>query len=401
MFKNSDYVRKNMNAILYSAPIKIGKTYWFTYGDVIYCFEQDRFKIEKVQELHIPDIHPNAYCYMTGADNQIIFSPFYAKDIAVYDTRTGSIQYIDWGYKNRYAYYRNVAAYGGKIFLLPGVMDGDIIVVDERKKIRHIRIADWNCNTQRSEWTSESVIQGRYLWVTAHYSSQILKLDMDTEQYEFCQTHGHATGYTGIAADRDILWLAESATGAIVKYQIQTGDTEIFQAPDTLGCCKTGKKYVHSGLYDFDNYVVTIPALSDQMTALNKQTGECRTVDTDFFDPVTKDGRYQYENSSLCSFGTKADDATLWVQRALDGEIACMTVGDTFSYHTFSLRLDPLHMSGMRERIYSCDGEIFLENDLTTLNSLLFYIKNTGTDNGMQGVSGVGPRIWEKLKTRE
>ena len=82
------------------------------------------------------------------------------------------------------------------------------------------------------------------------------------------------------------MWLAESHTGAIIKYSIYNRTTKRFNAPASLNFNSSEKGYVYLELFDFEKYIITIPALCDKMTILNKKRDALHGLHMAYFDYV-------------------------------------------------------------------------------------------------------------------
>ena len=400
MVKNNMKVlsENNRGVVLYAPPIKIGGKYWFSYANRIYSYDEFDMKVTREHIFTAPSvrIYPYGYpyCFTANVGNKIILAPHCARDVAVYDIGTKNMSFFELESRNTSSYYRNIAAYGDKVFLLPALQGSDILVLDNLRCIRRIKLANWNGNIKKSESTSEYVIQGRYLWVTAHYSSQVLKLDMETEKYELIAIGKDSIGYTGIALDGECLWLAESNTGAFVRYDTCNGNTLKFTAPAELDYNSVEKSYVHMGLFDFETYIISTPALCNKMTILNKETGKLEILKIDFFDSIIgSKAKYKFGNYQTSCFGMKVDDKTLWVQRTLDGVIACINMKD-FTYSMFTLELSEEDIDDICTEIYRLESEAVSESGPISLSSFIHFLKETDEDTNRQSKSHHGVDIW-------
>lgn len=394
----NDFPDKNWEVVLYASPMKVDEKYWFPYVNVLYSYDVISGEIKREHEFDFSNEQYNAYCYSMHIGRNIVLSPFRARDIAVYDMETHKMKFLEWENQAAYTMYRDIASFGDKLFLLPGIGKSDILVLDGLQSVRPISLINWDGNTKGDEWTSEYAIQDKYLWITAHYSNQVLKMDMDTEQYELVTICEESAGYTGIVIDNEYLWLAESSTGAFVRYNTQDGRAKKFDAPVGLDYNSADKSYVHLSLFNFEKSIISIPALCGSMTILDKETGNLDIVDIDFFDSIADSkANYKYGNYTTSSFGKKIDETTLWVQRALDGEIACIDIG-SLTYTTFCLELDKEELDDIRARLYR-SGELALAEDrLTSLSSMLNFLKDTDENVSRQSFSNIGVKIWEELK---
>lgn len=390
---------KNSRAIvLYAPPVEIGGKYWFPFANALFSYDKSNMEVAREQIFNVPNGQAYSYNYIATEGSKIVLSPFYAKDIAIFDIKTRDISFQEWERGNLYSYYRNAVFFNDKVFLLPGVLHDDILVLDNVMSIRRVSIANWVDKVKKHERTSEYAVQEKYLWVTAHSSNQVLKLDMETEKYELVTICEDSIGYTGIILDGEDLWLAESNTGAFVRYDTRNGDAVKYDAPSGLDYNSSEKSYVYMGLFDFENYVVSIPALCNKMTILNKETGKFEILNIDFFDSDTRGKEnYKHGNYSTSSFGMKADEKTLWVQRRLDGVIACINIDD-FTYSTFMLELSEEDIDDIYTEFYRLENATVSESGLISLSSFIHFLKETDEDTKQRNNSHHGADIWAVVK---
>ena len=411
ILNNSNNISNVKKAVIFAEPTEIDGKYWFPYGNAIYSYDiwgkkitrEWRFEIsskEKKRGWRFDSSNPDyltLFCWSTKIGKTLVLSPYWAKDIVFYNTLTKEINFFDCEIKGNVSGYRNVVEFSKKLFVLPNNKNNDILVLQEKDKIKHIKISDWKNTVEKWECTAGYTVQGKYLWVTAHYSNQVLKLDMETEQYEWITIEEDAVGYTGIKTDGEYMWLAESHTGAIIKYSIYNRTTKRFNAPASLNFNSSEKGYVYLELFDFEKYIITIPALCDKMTILNKKTDELNVLDIDFFDSViNSNNNYMHGNFITSSFGKKIDENTLWVQRAIDGEIAVIDI-ETLTYKTFSLGIEYKFINDMyAQRYFYLTNGRWNEKDIS-LNLFLCY--QHCSDNNKKQIyhSGIGAEIWEEL----
>lgn len=386
MAENNHFNRK-MNMLIYDMVEVEGK-YWFSYKDAIYSYDAFNMEVTKEQDLKIPDMGNCAFWGIANLGRKLFLSPLHTKDIAIYNIETKQTSFVNLGNGDDYSWYRRTVVFEKKIFMLPQFNSG-FLILDEVGNIGRVHIDGWHIKEKYVEITSGYVVQDRYLWITAHCSNQVLKLDMYTEQYELIAIGDDSVGYTGITSDGEYLWLAESNTGALIRYGIQDGEAKKFCAPDDLDYNSAQYSYVHWQLFNFEKYIVSIPALCDKMTVLDKETHEFRCVCIDFFDAVKESSpNYMQKFFSTSNFGIKIDEATLWVQRSLDGRLAAINIKD-FTYKTFALEL----VGDIR--LYTA-GSISYESKITSLDSFLYYLKDVGKSME-RNHANVGAEIWTKV----
>ncbi len=385
---------RKIKAIVYNELIKIGNNYWFIYKDAIYSFDYTKMKITREKEIELPNAYLDLFCFMATIDEKIILSPFQTNNIGIYNLKTKNFNFLNLGNEN--LWFRNVIAYKNKVFILPGAMNNRILVLNNLDSIKYISIEGWRVNVKKYESTSEYAIQDKYLWVTAHYSNLVLKLNMETEHYEFIEIGENIYGYTGITLDGEYIWLAESNKGALIKYNIDNGNMTKYDAPNNLCYDSSIKSYVHFKIFNFKNYIISIPALCNQMTILDKRKEKIEIVDTDFFDSIIKnDNGNKNINYPRCSFGNKIDERTLWIQRNIDGEIACIDIED-FSYKIFSLEIDKKYISDIYTKLYR-NEKMILENKFNVLNSLTCYLSCINRSMLKKNTDIIGRIIWSEM----
>ena len=175
-----DALKCKENAIIYGNLELVNGRYWFPYINTVYSYSITTKEVKK--EFEIPTFQTGGFVYLKHVGDKIILSPFREPNIVVYDLLTQKLEYLNLEFKQPEAYCRHIVEYKKKLFILSGLFHDGIIVVEGLRQVRFVHIADWKENEKKCECTSEYVKIGKYLWVTAHYSNQILKFYMEEER---------------------------------------------------------------------------------------------------------------------------------------------------------------------------------------------------------------------------
>ncbi len=385
---------ENVKAVIY-AMVKADGKFWFPYKSAIYSYDESDMKVVKEYEFELPKASQSLFYDIVNIGKKLVLSPFCTKYIAVYDMETRHMDFLDVGGNDQHTWYRNIVVYKEKLFVLPGGPDSDVLVVDGLRDVRRIHIDNWADSVKKNQCTSEHVIQDKYLWATAYYSDQVLKLNMETEKYELIRVGKGSAGYTGIAIDDSYIWLAESSTGAVIRYNVNNKDIKKICMPIELDYNSTNKNYVHLNLFDFDQYIISIPALCNKMIRIRKETLDSEFIEIDFFNAVLRNKfNYRYGNYTSSNFGKKINETTLWVQRTYDGQIANINIED-FTYKAFDLTLTEITYGEMYRQLYN-SGNINGESEETSLHSFVFSLKETESNKTENAIS-TGMEIWRKI----
>lgn len=170
-----------------------------------------------------------------------------------------------------------------------------------------------------------------YLWVTAPYTNQILQFSMADGTYSLHEVDKKDSGYSGIAVDRDYVWLAEVKNGDVVRWNRQTGETCRFCVSGIVAVRK--RRYEEMpysvGLINMGKWLIIGPVFANGLVKLDKETGEVFSLAADFFEYADQEANdYCPEYHGTCSFAKRVDDTTLLVQRRRDGKAAAIHVED-------------------------------------------------------------------------
>ena len=190
--------------------------------------------------------------------------------------------------------------------------------------------------------TSDACGSGEYLWIAAPYTNQLLRFSMADSTYTFFTAGEEDTGYSGMAVDKDCIWLAEVKTRDVVRWDIRTGETRRFRVSGRLSARKWRYDELPytTGLLNMGQYLVIIPSFSNGIIRFDKAAGGMTVLAAEFFGQADLEANgYCPQYHGTCSFAKKMDDKTILVQRCRDGKTAAINVEDntcTAFYPTLS-----------------------------------------------------------------
>lgn len=335
-----------INCILYREPKKVFSKYWFIDKGFLYSY--DPLAMETKKEYVFSSLNKYPYLYVEYVNGYLFMSPYEENRIAIYDFENRKMEYIDCQYEQEKPMCGRMFVYKSKIFMLSVIIENGIKIVENLRDVRTVCISDWYEDSKREGISTLNAVKDNYMWIPSHNSNKILKLDMDSEEYQLITIDDDDTGYSAIQIEEKYIWLTESRTGSLVCYDMVTKEVQKFSVPEGFDyVCKT-KDYVHQDMFDFGDKIITIPSFANKMTIFDKQTQEYKLLDIEFLDSF--DNRYKTNLYLTCCFGKKIDENFLWVQRTKDGLIANIDIRD-FSYKTFAFEINQEEVT---ERFMMC-----------------------------------------------
>lgn len=284
-----------------------------------------------------------AYPLFAEAGNKLFLSPDIAGRPAVCDMDSETLELIGSEDMNENARRGRIISYGNRVFYLP--------LLDDYIAEFNAETGEWRYHSEciqklKGEVGEDAVSQGmtfRYavcgeeLWITATYTNQILRFNMENGTYALCSVGSRESRYSGIIAEERCLWLTEINSGDIVKWDRRSGKVKVFHMPEGFRSWTGAMGIVlpHVSLIDMGNWVVTVPGFSNGMVKLNKETGEATFLMKGFWKKAeaTANG-YNPEFFLSSEFGAKMDKDTIIVQRYCDDAAAIINVEEE-TYETF------------------------------------------------------------------
>lgn len=307
-------------------------------------------------------------------NNELYLAPWNSNELSKYDIE-----------KNEFITINDLKNYNSvnKIFTLFTInyKDKTIYLPNGSYKDHYISIYNnknkrWNYlkntieSVAKNKWEAPTfqvqnyTVVGNTLWLCFLYSNNILELNMDTEKHTLHSINPRlktpeSIGFTSIIKVDNKFWLAEK-DGSIVLWNNKTGESSVIKPPSTFDKTSHGQidNLSYSNIIDMEKYVVAIPAYSNTLLRINKETLEasslCNEMFKNYFSKETKTQMPVFKDY-MCSVGVKINSNTLIIQMGNTGIFVKVHV-ENDSYREMDIKLD----NDSYERLkYDLQGEYF------------------------------------------
>jgi len=180
--------------------------------------------------------HKASYGRPSEVEGKLYFAPILAKELAVWDTRANSIEYIAFDLTrhllDKPLYFTTSVSFGVYVFLIPYFYPA-ILRLDTRTN-EIIYIDDWighivlnGTRLDRSYFVNLPQIVDNKMWLACHHANIILELDM-LECSSIIHEVGEKNYYFGIISyDDDNFWIAppawDQSSSPIIKWHPDRG----------------------------------------------------------------------------------------------------------------------------------------------------------------------------------
>lgn len=291
-------------------------------------------KLENVEMVALFDKQPKfsaPYTFMKTIQDTLYLSPSIANMPASYRVDTKEVRDIAPPIDGFYQ-MNQIAVYQDKIYYLPSGAKA-LRIYNYRKKV-------WTDMTACIQHLQQNMyviggttaycsVAGRYLWITAEYTNRVIKYDMKDDTYQMLMIGESNYGYTGIVAEKNVVWLLESHTGRLEKLDIVNGKLYEYQPPSDFISWgqESGRRFVYGEMFDMGKYLVAAPVFTNVMLKVNKRTGEMSRLIPEFWEKVTEscNGYHPRLQGTYC-FAKKLNEKQIAIQRAYDGAVAVVDV---------------------------------------------------------------------------
>ncbi len=219
------------------------------------------------------------YCDVVCNDDELVFIPFCAKDIAILNTKTMAISKYALPDKECDVQWRfsSVCRYGNKLFLIPGKYD-DIISFDLNTHEVNSVIAwkeiisnDICCNKDILLSVCALGVRGSRAYIQFIHTNILLVFNMEKEQFED-KIYLPRGNYDISAAYKDDIWVIPSDNGSILRVStVDSSITEVCKNPlkieNELAYCTSKVIFNNEKMYMF-------PKGSTRIGVIDIRTGE-------------------------------------------------------------------------------------------------------------------------------
>lgn len=330
---------------------------WMTDAEynALVCMEPQDGRIDLADRLKGQPKWKPAYLFMAARENVLYLSPSASGMPMAYDMKTGKQMPLFEQQQDVNLCFQRIFCYGNRIFYVPSYRNPIMEYHCDTKQWKfHDQCMDVLLEkAKEKEWaqkaanrelgiTSDACGSGEYLWISAPYTNQLLRFSMADSTYAFFTAGEEDTGYSGMAVDKDCIWLAEVKTRDVVRWDIRTGETRRFRVSGRLSARKWRYDELPytTGLLNMGQYLVIIPSFSNGIIRFDKAAGGMTVLAAEFFGQADLEANgYCPQYHATCSFAKKMNDTTILVQRCRDGKTAAINVEDntcTAFYPTLS-----------------------------------------------------------------
>ncbi len=275
-----------------------------------------------------------AYWSMATCKGKLYLSPFRASHTLEYDVANSNyVKMLDVGRELGVHFLRSIVA-KNKVYFLPFndflMMEYD---TDTCKWSYHTNcMADlWGEDEMSSGmWrTCGGAACGDCIWITTGHTNSVLQFNINDSTYKVHRIGETTHGYSELVADEFGLWLTDSKTGDIVRWQYGANKIKEFHMPDGFECWKNlyGIMKTHAGLLDMGRYLITVPGHANYMVKFDKETGESHLLVPEFWEHASETvNGFAAKYVTTGGASVKLDDTHILVQRKCDCAMAKVDV---------------------------------------------------------------------------
>lgn len=196
----------------------------------------------------------------------IVFCPFNANDIAALNILTGELNFIDvLQFLNKHNYestgiekFYRMISYGNYIYFLgiryPVIMRLDMITKRIELFDEWIEEIEKNKCKNAVSFTDGFAQKGNEIYLPIGKCSGVLKVDLDTIEWEYIKLVPEVQGILGMAQEKELVWFTECNVGAKKFFQWNLDNNEII--PIDLPCQDAfyTPLYYKKSLFFFQNF---------------------------------------------------------------------------------------------------------------------------------------------------
>lgn len=228
--------RKPVRRIRVSDAIVIDDDIWFMV-DSFNCLMRMNIETKKMDVvgsfLGEPYAQRYLYSVMERVGNKIYFAPYYAKSIAVYDIKeerfsTIELNTVILGCEPECGWFSGMQKYGEDLFLFPAHAKAIIRLNTTNDTMEYITewTEDVSVNENKAYFWMQKLQKDNRLYIPFYGMNAILSMDCITKQYKIYKPSIHETGYSGICADGDKLWLYGALSGQLYSWKPEDNTVE-------------------------------------------------------------------------------------------------------------------------------------------------------------------------------
>lgn len=244
----------------------VGDKIYFVSREVnlIYTLNLNTYEIEIMENM--PEeifLHEDLYGNIVYSYGKLILVPLCAEKIWIYDFEVKRWAAVEFQSNERNIQYKffGAAAYRNYVYMFghyyPGIIRLDVNTNSLKRIELPVGVNGHSYENKDGYFNWDYVIKDKWLYTPMIQSNRVLKLDLDTENYELIALGNSNNQYAGIAWDGRYFWFPPRGNGVYVKWD---GGKEImeYRLPKGFeesqyyfsGCYLSEHKLVFAGLQE-------------------------------------------------------------------------------------------------------------------------------------------------------
>ncbi len=377
-----------MDLLAYTGAFWKGKLYCLSREcNLLFSVNPEDGKTEFVDTIPEEDTLTTFICgIMTVWNDKLIFTPNKTKKIWIYDLISGqwdnvAIKECDDHCLDAGSFYQ-IYIYNDKIFLVGSGYPAILCVDLENKSCDYIEGPYKDMLTRHPDpdhiyfWYYGVQLEND-LYLASCLDNQVLRFDMDTQEYHWIKMGDDGPGYQGIAWDGSNFWLSPRSGGDITKWDGKKEVTTL-SLPGEL---KQHAEYIWGVCYDGKQIV--LPATTHTNTILVN----------------VQNDTLQIQKQQYSMYGQL--DNGMIINQTINGDLSIITDGSSWKTCHTAIHTDQLqqfykekHLPVFKEKtLYHEDSW----NSMLSLDSFLTFTKSQSETN-VSSTGQVGKQIWEQIR---
>ena len=320
---------------------RVGDDLWFiTLKTQLLCkYNMKSGKMECVEEIPDTARWGKEYIGLVHYENRLIFVPYIANSICVYDMINGTFRKEYFRDENVLVKFNRGTIFEHYLYLIPcgypAIVRYDVLTGEftyYREGIRELQDRmDQSPFSEFATWEEE-------LYILSRRSNDILCFNMHTQESKYYSLDETSTRYVGIAMDDKYCWIGKYNDCTVFRWNRSTGEVvEYRNVPETF---RYGD-FAYAGIFPREDKVYLL-GNSDGMLEMSKTVDEI--VFSDFELPYNENGfkseyyRYKYSGDYDYIFAYKISANEIAACAYYDASLMVLNV-DSKSYKKVPIRI--------------------------------------------------------------
>ena len=314
------------------------------YYNGLFTLEDDWSQLKFISRIEQEPDWCGDYLFLGTDGEQLFLSPNAAKCAVSYDLKGGFVP-LEAYEEPAFRRNRHVIVHGQRVFYLPGMCEAirEYLPTEKHWKLHEAPIDALKEGVEVEKYrvharTYAYAQTGAFLWIVALYTNKVLCFNMENGEYGTTAVGEADWGYSGILVADGYVWLAEAKSGALVRWNIESGAVRVTVMPKELtvrSVHPNGHMVVHQAVLDAGKYVVLTPAFSNAMVRVEKENGEARIWLPELWKCLEQPcNDYHPHVHHAVGFAKRVQDNHLWIQCTRDAALVDIDLNtETYTIH--------------------------------------------------------------------